>query len=103
MNESKEATHRRFYEAFHNWFMSEDSSCDFWSECDAPEVLATIAVEIYDQHRTTADAVIGAARQYREAETDGTPRMWRGKDLQDLANTLDEALAAYDARNNQGS
>jgi hypothetical protein len=44
--ESKEATHRRFYDAFHAWFMQ--SGCDFWSECDAPEELATLAVEISD-------------------------------------------------------
>ena len=46
--ESKEATHRRFYEAFHDWFKN-DGGCDFWSECDAPEALATIAVELHDK------------------------------------------------------
>lgn len=47
MNESKEATHLRFYQAFHAWFMK--SGCDFWSECDAPEFLAQLAVEISDE------------------------------------------------------
>jgi hypothetical protein len=39
-------------------------------------------------------AVAEAAATYRQAETDGTPRMWRGKDLHDLAGVLDDALAA---------
>jgi hypothetical protein len=43
-----------------------------------------------------AQPIIDAARRYRQAETDGTPRMWRGKELQDLANVLDEALGALD-------
>lgn len=42
-------------------------------------------------------AVIDAARAYRLAELDGTPRMWRGKDLQALATVLDEALEALEA------
>lgn len=42
--ESKEQKERRYYDAFRAWFMQ--SGCDFWSECDAPESLATIAVEI---------------------------------------------------------
>ena len=33
----------------------------------------------------------------RQAEQGGTPRIWRGKDLQDLANDLDTALEAIDA------
>lgn len=37
-----------------------------------------------------------AARRYRQAETDGTPRMWRGKALQDLANALDETMGRRD-------
>lgn len=41
--------------------------------------------------------VIDAARAYRRAELDGTPRMWRGKALQDLATALDEAIEVYDA------
>ena len=53
--ETKEAAHRRFYDAFHAWFMQ--SGCDFWSECDAPEELATIAIEISDAF---AQAVIKA-------------------------------------------
>jgi len=44
--ESKEATHQRFYTVFYDWFMR--SGCDFWSECDAPEELATLAVELND-------------------------------------------------------
>ena len=54
---SKEATHREFYDAFHAWFMS--SGCDFWSECDAPESLATIAAEISDAFavQKTQDAI----------------------------------------------
>lgn len=42
-------------------------------------------------------AVIDAARAYRLAELNGTPRMWRGKDLQALATVLDEALEALEA------
>lgn len=44
-----------------------------------------------------AGPVIDAARAYRQAETDGTPRMWRGKELQDLANALDAAIDEYDS------
>lgn len=44
---------------------------------------------------TEAAPVIDAARAYRQAELDGTPRMWRGKQLQDLATALDEALDAF--------
>jgi hypothetical protein len=40
------------------------------------------------------DAAIEAARAYRTAESDDTPRMWRGKALQDLANDLDDKLEA---------
>lgn len=43
-----------------------------------------------------AMAVVEAARAYRKAETDGTPRMFRGKALQDLADVLDDALAVFD-------
>lgn len=39
-------------------------------------------------------AVERAAAAYRQAEQDGTPRMWRGKALHDLATALDDALAA---------
>jgi transcription elongation factor Elf1 len=41
-------------------------------------------------------AVVDAARAYRTAESDDTPRMWRGKALQDLANDLDDRIAALD-------
>jgi pyruvate kinase len=40
------------------------------------------------------DAVIDAAIAYRKAEQDSTPRIWRGKDLQDLATALDNAIEA---------
>lgn len=40
--------------------------------------------------------VFQAARSYRKAEQDGTPRMWRGKALQDLANTLDDKITALE-------
>ncbi|HZT90362.1 MAG TPA: hypothetical protein VFA12_20645 [Stellaceae bacterium] len=59
---------------------------------DAQAVLARERAE-----RARLRKVVEAARRYRDAETDGTPRLWRGKDLQDLANTLDEALAELDA------
>lgn len=36
--------------------------------------------------------VAKAALAYREEEQSDTPRLWRGKKLQDLANKLDEAL-----------
>lgn len=36
--------------------------------------------------------VIRSAFAYRKAEQDGTPRLWRGKKLQDFATALDEAL-----------
>jgi hypothetical protein len=48
--------------------------------------------------RESALAVINAARVYRAAEQAGTPRMWRGKALQDLASALDDALEAFDQR-----
>jgi hypothetical protein len=35
---------------------------------------------------------IDAAKAYRAAEQDGTPRLWRGKSLQDLASRLDDTL-----------
>jgi len=60
-----------------------------------PEAEAAAALAaVRDEATRRADAVIEAARAYREAETDGTPRMWRGKALQDLTNRLDEALDA---------
>lgn len=37
--------------AFTDWFRSEESSCDFWSECDAPERLAAIAVDYFARLR----------------------------------------------------
>lgn len=40
------------------------------------------------------DAAVEAARAYRTAESDDTPRMFRGKALQDLANDLDDKLEA---------
>lgn len=48
-------------------------------------------------------AIAGAARAYRKAEQEGTPRLWRGKDLHDLAAELDsklEALYHFDAAAN---
>lgn len=60
--ESKETTHSRYYNAFHAWFITGD--CDFWSECDAPEQLASIAVELNDQYAARA---IGFARAETEA------------------------------------
>lgn len=41
-------------------------------------------------------AVVRAARRYRGAEQDGTPRLWRGKDLQKIASALDNALEVLD-------
>ena len=66
--ESKEQTHRRFYSAFHDWFMR--SGCDFWSECNAPESLATIAVEISDQYAAVALSGARANLALRDAEID---------------------------------
>lgn len=43
------------------------------------------------------DRVVKAAEKYRKAEQDGTPRMWRGKDLHDLSAALDMALEALSA------
>lgn len=45
-----------------------------------------------DDERLRLLRVVATARAYRAAETDGTPRLWRGKALQDLANDLDDAL-----------
>lgn len=53
---TKEQLHGKFYAAFHAWFMSEDNGCDFWSECDAPEALATVAVELADRESAVARA-----------------------------------------------
>jgi hypothetical protein len=39
--------------------------------------------------------VFRAAEDYRRTECDGTPRLWRGKNLQDLANILDEEIEGY--------
>jgi len=36
--------------------------------------------------------VLEAARAYRKAEQDGTPRIWKGKDLCDLADKLDAVI-----------
>ena len=47
--EEKEETYHCFYQAFHGWFMSEENGCAFWSECNAPEALAMLAVEIADR------------------------------------------------------
>jgi hypothetical protein len=38
--------------------------------------------------------LIRAAYAYRKVEQDGTPRLWRGKELQDFATSLDEAIEA---------
>ena len=45
----------------------------------------------------TLEALVEAARTYRAAVADCTPRMWHGKALQDLADKLDNAIARYDA------
>lgn len=42
-------------------------------------------------------AVCDAAADYRTAEQDGTPRLWKGKELCDVADVLDKALAAHNA------
>jgi len=47
------------------------------------------------EHETAVALVtdaIEAAAAYRAAEQDGTPRIWRGKALQDIAGKLDDAL-----------
>jgi hypothetical protein len=43
-------------------------------------------------------AVIQAAHAYRAAEQNGTPRLWRGKELHDLGMKLDDALEAVVSR-----
>jgi hypothetical protein len=40
---SKEQIRLVLYSAFHDWFM--ESGCDFWNECNAPDELASIAVD----------------------------------------------------------
>jgi hypothetical protein len=37
--------------AFTDWFRSKEATCDFWSECGAPEKLATIAIEYFSRLR----------------------------------------------------
>jgi signal transduction histidine kinase len=57
------------------------------------------AVELLIQIRARSpllETVATTARHYRSAECEETPRMWRGKRLQDLANLLDNALDALD-------
>lgn len=44
------ATEAALTNSFTEWFRS--SSCDFWSECDAPEELAKVAVEYLARLRT---------------------------------------------------
>lgn len=39
-------------------------------------------------------AIEEAATAYRRAEQDGTPRLWRGKDLHELGLALDETVEA---------
>jgi hypothetical protein len=41
--------------------------------------------------------VADAARAYRAAEAEETPRLWRGKRLHDLGIALDRALEHLDA------
>ncbi len=43
--------------------------------------------------------VIENARSYRAMELDGTPRLWRGKSLQDHASRLDETLEIIESKN----
>ena len=43
-------------------------------------------------------ALIQVAYAYRRAEQNGTPRMWRGKDLHDLGLKLDDAIEAIVAK-----
>jgi hypothetical protein len=45
---------------------------------------------------TSAAVVITRAQAYRATEQDGTPRLWRGKHLNDLGIALDEALEQFD-------
>lgn len=62
--ETKEQPYRRYYEAFRAWFMQ--SNCDFWNECNAPEHLAQIAVDL--QGTTISAAHEEAATQaHKEA------------------------------------
>ncbi len=37
----------RFYLSFLDWF--KDSGVDFWSECDAPEQLAKLANDLFQE------------------------------------------------------
>lgn len=69
--------------------MSNDS--EYWQQrAEAAE--AALAAARAQAERDAA--VIEAADAYRTAEQDGTPRLWKGKDLHDLAMALDDALAA---------
>jgi hypothetical protein len=66
---TKEHDHRELYDAFHSWFMG--TTVDFWSECDAPEYLAQIAVEIMDAKIAAAERrgwgrAIEAAAQWHD-------------------------------------
>jgi hypothetical protein len=60
----------------------------YLSAYDARVLLRTALTEL------RYDAAIAAAKAYRRAEQDGTPR--RGKDLQELARSLDGALEALE-------
>jgi hypothetical protein len=67
-------------------------------ECRCQQ-LASVVLEAVDlraltRERDAAVAVVDAARAYREAEMDGTPRFFRGKHLHDLGRALSTALAA---------
>lgn len=40
-------------------------------------------------------SIVASARNYRAAEQDGTPRLWRGRELHELAVVLDDALEEF--------
>lgn len=65
---------------------------DFY--CDACRATLVAGLPQVTLRPTGVAAALTAARAYRAAEQDGTPRLWRGKALQDLANALDDALEA---------
>ena len=82
-------------------FLSEAGVCEHCGVSDCFHDRDHLVIECYPKQidalrQRVADLTraLEYAREYRAAEQDGTPRMFRGKKLHDLGAALDSALAA---------
>jgi hypothetical protein len=95
-----EAENKRQAEKIESYATNGTDKSDAWDRLALEAQKRQAAERERDEARREIERLRGiadAASRYREEESGDTPRMWRGKKLQDLANDLDDALEQLNA------